>query len=396
MVSGEKGQPLIFNTLWYWYFLLVTVGLLGLMPKAIHVKIKYPLVLAACLVFHFHFAGPAGMSVVLALGAVVFLVARFSFKKSTSAILFTTLICVGALGYFKYRALIGSWLGQDWTIAAIPLGISFFTFEYVHYLYEVRQGGKPIQSPLEFGLFAVFFPSLVAGPIKRYSQFQQQIKKASAFRPDIESLLSGGTRIVFGASKKILLADPLAQLSDDLYKQFLSQGLDVGRSWLFLMAITFRIYFDFSGYSDVAIGTAQVLKIELPENFNWPYAARSLQEFWRRWHISLSSWIRDYVYIPLGGARVAQSRRFFNLVFAFGVCGLWHGAEEHFIIWGLWHGAGLALERVLFESRFGKNFFAGAGGWLATFLFVSLGWLLFFYPVEQAFKMGLGLIGANV
>jgi alginate O-acetyltransferase complex protein AlgI len=274
--------------------------------------------------------------------------------------------------------------------AAPPLAISFFVFEFVHYLFEVRRGHKPITNPLHFGIFAIFWPSIVAGPIKRYGDF-------------IPSLLSGVTsvrmtdvapgllRIASGLVKKGL-ADNLTIWINFQASNFLDR--DIQTRWMVFVALAFRIYWDFSGYSDMAIGYAQMLGIRLPENFRWPYLARDIGDFWRRWHISLSSWIRDYIYIPLGGSRHGLPRRIANGIFAFGICGLWHGADWNFLVWGLYHGLGLAVQ-ANYERALGP---VGRGiarvfrinpmiGLVTTFMFVSVGWLFFFYPVRVALSM---------
>jgi alginate O-acetyltransferase complex protein AlgI len=279
---------------------------------------------------------------------------------------------------------------------APPLGISFFAFEFVHYLYEVRRGGDPIRHPVKFLLFSIFFPSLVAGPIKRYSQFLASLTEGS--RKIVASNFSIGlSRIAIGFAKKVAIADNLTFYIDQQQPHFATIGLF--DRWVLLACIALRILFDFSGYSDIAIGTAKLFGVDLPENFNWPYLARNIQDFWQRWHISLSSWIRDYIYIPLGGSRHGPVRRVTNGLIAFGLCGLWHGPAWNFVVWGLYHGIGLALcatyEKipVIGPAISGLIKKEPAVGFVLTQLFVWLGWLVFFYPVAEALKMARLLFG---
>jgi alginate O-acetyltransferase complex protein AlgI len=245
-------------------------------------------------------------------------------------------------------------------------------------------------------VFAIFFPSLVAGPIKRCGDF------IPALRRGVESVTSadvvaGLGRVALGFAKKMVISDNLAQMINFYGPTFTQEPL-VGR-WLLLAAIAFRILLDFSGYSDIAIGLARMFGITLSENFRWPYLARDLQEFWQRWHISLSTWIRDYIYIPLGGSRYGVARKIVNGFIVFALCGLWHGAAWHFILWGVFHGAGLAIcgNYRLLLGRAGDGVAAifercPPLSWAITTGYVWLGWLLFFYPWPQAWKMAVSLV----
>jgi alginate O-acetyltransferase complex protein AlgI len=319
---------------------------------------------------------------------------------------------VAALCFYKYSLfLIGSAvapvsatlaaalarLAVDAMPGAPPLGVSFFTFEFVHYLFEVRRGGEPIRSPLKFLLFAIFFPSLVAGPIKRYAQFLPSLEAASNSPFSSSELAEGLARVGMGFAKKILVADQLTTYIDYIQPHFDDQWL--GGKWFILAAIAFRILMDFSGYSDIAIGCARILGVRLPENFNWPYAARNLQDFWIRWHISLTLWLRDYVYIPLGGGRHGWARRILNAMVVFALCGLWHGPARHFVMWGLYHGCGLGVcatyQRIPELGPAVAQVFRREplAGWAATQVFAWLGWLLFFYPTAEALHMARQLFG---
>jgi alginate O-acetyltransferase complex protein AlgI len=313
-------------------------------------------------------------------------------------------LLVGALAFYKYsefaaRSLAAAssaagWAAWSaslsaWQAPAAPLAISFFTFEFVHYLYEVRvRGREPIANPLHFALFAIFFPTLAAGPIKRFPDFVPQLPGLA--RPKPAEVVAGAERVVRGLFKKICIADLLVPAIEVLET---SPRFTPAVVALLAVAQGFRIYYDFAGYSDIAIGLARMLGLSVPENFDRPYWSTSLQTFWRRWHMSLSSWIRDYVYIPLGGNR---GRRQLHLISAMGLCGLWHGADWNFVVWGLYHGAGLALEAGV-RGRWPRVFEArgavGALRWSVCYGFVTFGWLLFFYPMERVIQMCAEALG---
>jgi len=261
----------------------------------------------------------------------------------------------------------------------------------------VRRGHEPIRNPLRFVAFAIFFPSLVAGPIKRYAQFLPSLERAEERAAPASDVANGLAQVALGFAKKLLVADPLTTYIDHYQPLYDSQTL-TGK-WVIFAAIALRILTDFSGYSDIAIGCALVLGIRLPANFNWPYAACSVRDFWTRWHISLSLWIRDYVYIPLGGGRRGWPRRILNGAAAFALCGLWHGPALHFVDWGLYHGVGLGICTAYPHlPAIGKPLAAvvrrdALAGWVLTQLFVWVGWLLFFYPAGVAVHMARQLFG---
>lgn len=388
-------------------FLLVGVPLYWLAPGR----------LRACLLLLLSVGFYAAASVrhaalVLALALGVFFLGDALQKRPRRALLTAgILVCVAVLGLYKYSRLFlrtaaellplldlyGDGLRgldaveQRLLGLRVPLGISFFTFEFVHYLADAHAGrlappgGEAARSaPLgarlrHFLLFTLFFPTLLAGPIKRFQSFGPP-----APAPAEEDLAAGLSRILQGLAKKVLLADTLATVALRLQQPELVSPLGL---WLGTYAYAGQIYFDFSGYSDLAIGTALLFGYRVPENFDWPYVATSLQEFWRRWHISLSSWIRDYLFIPLGGSRRSRLRVALNLLLVMALCGLWHGPAWHFVAWGLWHGAGLGLSR-LYRLRFPAPERPGAlvraFHWLLTFHFVCIGWVLFAAPSLRA------------
>jgi len=275
---------------------------------------------------------------------------------------------------------------------AAPLAISFFAFEFIHYLIEVRRGRPPMRNPLDFALFTLFWPSIVAGPVKRYQEFLPALYYG-VDTVNAQDVAEGLVRVALGLVKKFA-ADILTAWLAARHDVFLARGMDPLWRWAFLIGLSFRILLDFSGYSDMAIGFARMHGIRLPANFRWPYLAENLSDFWRRWHISLSTWIRDYIYIVLGGNRGGLVRKVANGVTAFAICGLWHGAGWNFLVWGLYHGIGLAVSSSYdrWLGPFGR-FVAGVLArhrpisWGVTMLYVGIGWLFFFYPVKEAWKM---------
>lgn len=295
-----------------------------------------------------------------------------------------------ALAIFKYSSFVITNINDalGWSIPALPVhlpaGLSFVTFQAISYLIDIRRGHAPVESsPGRYSLYATLFPHLVAGPIVRYRDLAGQLhERVHTF----DNLAAGVQRFIIGLGKKVLIADSLRTVADDVF-QLSAADRGCAVAWLGLIAFSLQIYFDFSGYSDMAIGLGRMFGFRFAENFRYPYAARSLGDFWRRWHITLSSWLRDYVYIPLGGNRRRVTR---NLIATFAICGLWHGAGWTFVAWGLWHGAMLALERTTGRSL------GRAGVWLV----VAAGWVLFRSPTLAAageyFEALSGLTNGNV
>jgi len=225
----------------------------------------------------------------------------------------------------------------------LPCGISFFTFQAISYLVDVSRDDVPVESsPTRYALYAALFPHLIAGPIVRYRDLADRLGDR-IITPD--GFAEGVRRFVIGLGKKVLLANTVATAADDIFG-LPTAALGAGAAWLGLACYSLQIYFDFSGYSDMAIGLGKMFGFDFAENFRHPYAAASVTDFWRRWHMTLSSWLRDYVYIPLGGSRCSSGRVLVNLVIVFVLCGLWHGAAWTFLVWGLWHGAFLVAERL--------------------------------------------------
>jgi alginate O-acetyltransferase complex protein AlgI len=230
----------------------------------------------------------------------------------------------------------------------LPIGISFFTFHIISYLVDVYRGVAPPQrSPVPFALYIINFPQLIAGPIVRYRPISAQLTERSTTFIDFET---GVVRFAVGLAKKLLIANPIGAVADHLFA-LSPADLPVWGVWLAVICYAIQIYFDFSGYSDMAIGMARMFGFRFPENFNYPYSGLSIQDFWRRWHMTLSAWFRDYVYIPLGGSRGGFWPTARNLWIVFLLCGAWHGASWNFIIWGMWHGLFLSIERIGIVER---------------------------------------------
>lgn len=288
---------------------------------------------------------------------------------------------IGLLAVYKYGAFIVENVNRLLVAAAaepfevptmtLPLGISFFTFQALSYVVDVHRGEvAAARNPLSVGLYIALFPQLVAGPIVRYVDVAARIASRVVTR---ERFAQGIRRFTVGLGKKVLVANTVAVPADAIFR-LAADDLTAGLAWLGVACYTLQIYFDFSGYSDMAIGLGRMFGFEFRENFAHPYAARSMTEFWRRWHISLSTWFRDYLYIPLGGSRDGAARTYLNLLVVFVLCGLWHGASWTFVVWGLYHGAFLVWERLRRADAAGPGSLLG---WAGTLVAVMVGWVLF-------------------
>jgi alginate O-acetyltransferase complex protein AlgI len=274
---------------------------------------------------------------------------------------------------------------------ALPLGISFFTFHGLSYVLDVYRGtAAPQRSPIVMGLYIAFFPQLVAGPIVRYHEIAAQLLHRTVTR---DGFATGVRRFVIGLGKKVLIANIVAEPADRIFALAPGQ-LTAGLSWLGVVCYTLQIYFDFSGYSDMAIGLARLFGFTFPENFAHPYVARSVTEFWRRWHMSLSRWFRDYLYIPLGGNRLGPRRTYANLATVFFLCGLWHGAQWTFVLWGLYHGTFLILERGRMGRWVERLWTPVRHAYLL--LVVMTGWVLFRSPtLAHALTYVVAMVGRS-
>jgi alginate O-acetyltransferase complex protein AlgI len=369
------------STVFLFLFLPIVLGLTLIAPR----RWQNLVLLVASLFFY---AWGEGQYTALMLVSIAmnyfFAIGVESCERSARKIVIGIAVAVnlGLLIAFKYsnflvdnlNAVLGSLGTSPIRLAPVhlPLGISFFTFHAISYLVDVYRRQAPAErNPINMGLYITLFPQLVAGPILRYMDVAGQIASRVV---TAEWFASGVRRFISGLGKKMLLANTVAVPADAIFAIPADQ-LTTPLSWLGVVCYGLQIYFDFSGYSDMAIGLGRMFGFSFRENFNYPYIARSITEFWRRWHISLSTWFRDYLYIPLGGNRGSSGRTYFNLLTVFFLCGVWHGASWNFICWGLLHGALLVIERMWLGQRLAAWW--RPVGHLYTLLFVMIGWVFF-------------------
>lgn len=307
------------------------------------------------------------------------LLERYRQKPAARWICFCSVaVSLGFLLYFKYadffleniNAVTGLELGL--LNIALPIGISFYTFQMISYTVDVYRGEPAQRNPLHLATYIVMFPQLIAGPIVRYSQIAAQLQRRT-HSVDLAAL--GIRRFLLGLGKKILIANQLGELCNAF---LVSTEKSVLFHWIYAIAFSLHIYFDFSGYSDMAIGLGKIFGFHFAENFNYPYISASITEFWRRWHISLGTWFREYVYIPLGGNRKGRERTIINLMIVWFLTGLWHGASWNFVMWGMYYGILLIIEKFMIGDRLEKV--PGMFRHLYSLLFVMIGWVFFFSP----------------
>lgn len=275
---------------------------------------------------------------------------------------------------YKYLSLILSTLKTGNSVGLLaPLGISFIIFHCISYLMDLYQDKEePEHSLLCFALYIVFFPKLIQGPIVKYRDMRAQLRHRS--RVNSDNLLKGMERFIIGLGKKVLVADLLGETVSEIFNLALGWGVDIPTAWIGCLAYTMQIYMDFSGYSDMALGLGMMFGFHFEENFNFPYRSKSITEFWRRWHISLGSWFREYLYIPLGGNR--RGNVYINLFIVFLATGIWHGAGLLFLLWGAGHGLCVVFERRIRDTAWYRKI-PGMLKWAVTMLLVSIGWLTF-------------------
>jgi len=312
------------------------------------------------------------------------------------------------LAYYKYAAFLShnlaALLGTDIEFSAgeLPLGISFFTFTQIAFLVDVYQRKAADFHPVRYGLFVTYFPHLIAGPILHHKEMMPQFAQRGILRFDPARLADGLVIFTLGLFKKVVLADQFGAYASPGFAAAASQSLSLYASWGAVLSYTLQIYFDFSGYSDMAIGLARMIGVELPLNFHSPYKALSISDFWRRWHMTLSRFLRDYLYIPLGGNRHGEARRYVNLMLTMLLGGLWHGAGWTFVVWGAWHGLLLALQHAWTRIAGALKLQVPAGaavplrilGWALTFLVVVIGWVFFRAPnMASAWAMLGAMVG---
>ena len=327
-----------------------------------------------------------------------------SAKKRKAVLVVCVIVNLALLGYFKYAGLLVQTAKKlpvfgflpDPQIA-LPIGISFYTFQTMSYVIDTYRGNCAAQKNfITFGTYVALFPQLIAGPIVRYVDVEKQLKE----RHESIALFSDGVRLfLFGLAKKVLIANEMGALWDTLRETPTENGI-LG-SWLGIITFTLQIYFDFSGYSDMACGLGKMFGFKFVRNFDYPYSSKSITEFWRRWHISLGTWFREYVYIPLGGNRKGKARQCLNIFIVWGLTGIWHGASWNFLLWGLYFGVLLVLEKFFLLKGLKK--LPSALSHIYAMFFVTVGWVIFdftetaemFAYLKSMFTLGSGLISGD-
>lgn len=355
---------------------LLCYFLLGRLPEKIQLN-KVFLVLASFLFYGYN--NPSYVPIIAGSILINYALSQLMLTQQKKALrlplmLLGLFLNLGVLFYFKYHDFffenLNGAFGLHLTLnhLALPLGISFFTFQQLSYVIDSYKRTVPRYNILDYSLFVTFFPQLIAGPIVRYSDVAAELKSRTH---SVSAAAEGVRRFTVGFAKKILLANQFGALAS-AYKS--TQDASVLFVWLYALAFLLQVYFDFSGYSDMAIGLGRMLGFHFPENFNYPYISASITEFWRRWHMSLGSWFRDYLYIPLGGSRKGKARQLLNILIVWLATGLWHGAAWTFVLWGLWFAVLLLLEKLALLPVLEKHRVLGH---VYTLFFVTLGFVLF-------------------
>ncbi len=346
---------------------------------------------------------PSHTVLILLVSSIVYLagefMARSQVRKRSYILAGTISLVLGILAYYKYLPLLAHTINYISLLtetslqftppsAAIPIGISFFSFRFIHYLIEIKRGNIEKRSYFSFLHYTFFFPIIVAGPIERYDHFAPLEENIPGFK--WEYLNQGIPRILLGLFKKIVLADSLSIAAVGLS----SPDLDAAGYLLAIYAYTFKIYFDFSGYSDIAVGTSRLFGYRIMENFDAPYLQSNISLFWKKWHMSLTRWFMDYLFIPLGGSRGTMGRTIFNTLIVMMITGLWHGAAWHFVFWGLYHALGLIVFRIYTRyiaihvgEKFRQSKMAKIFSIALTFNFTALGWIFFVNGIRQSINV---------
>ncbi len=354
------------------YFLPLLLGVYYLIPTGYRGARNATLLIASLL---FYSWGEGDYIIVLIVSILINHYIGQRIQKSNTR--FNLLLGVGLnlliLGHYKYAGFIVSLLGNpDWNSPKLPLGVSFFTFQAISYLIDVsRRDAKATNSLMNTALYICSFPQLIAGPIVRYKDIATQILHR---KESIEQFALGVQIFVLGLAQKVLIANTVGQIADQAFTTA-PHYLSTAEAWYGLLAYSLQIFFDFAGYSNMAIGLGKMMGFTFPKNFNAPYSSTSVTEFWRRWHMTLSNWFRDYLYIPLGGNRYGQWRTIANLWIVFLLCGFWHGANWTFLLWGAWHGFFLSIERIGLSRLLAQLWLPIRHLYLIITVF--LGWVLF-------------------
>lgn len=405
-MEGTPGWPMLFNSYEFiLLFLPVTIAGFFLLAGA-SARAAMGWLVAASL-FFYAWWNPAYLPLLIIVAAFNYVVGRRLSRAPSRLLLgFGIAVDLAALGWFKYANFFVSSAaaaaGTDWSLAPIvlPLAISFFTFQKIAFLVDSHRGLTRDVGPLEYALFVAFFPQLIAGPIVHYRDVVPQFRLPETFRPIAENFAVGITIFAIGLFKKAVLADGIAVYASPTFGAAeAGHAPDFLAAWSAALAYAFQLYFDFSGYSDMAIGAARLFGIRLPLNFNSPYKAASIIDFWRRWHMTLSRFLRDYLYVPIGGNRKGPARRHANLMATMLLGGLWHGAGWTFVLWGGLHGLFLVVNhgwrRIAPRWLMRARLYPAAAS-LLTFLVVVVAWVPFRAPtIEGAGRMLAGMAGFN-
>ena len=363
-------------------FLCIFLPAVFLLYSAIpNLKVRNGLLIVASLVFY-AYGEPVYVLLMLFSSVLNYLCARFvragRHGRSRTALVIAVAVNLGILAAFKYTGFFVSSLNSVFSLSipvpqiALPVGISFFTFQALSYVIDVYRGDAPVQKNIiTFGTYVSLFPQLIAGPIVRYKDVAYQLDHR---RETLDDFTKGVCIFCVGLAKKVLIANQMGALWDNIRATGEMGWLG---SWVGIIAYTFQIYFDFSGYSDMACGLGNMFGFEFLKNFNYPYISKSITEFWRRWHISLGTWFREYVYIPLGGNRKGMARQMLNLLIVWFLTGFWHGADFNFIFWGLYFGLLLVLEKFVLKKWLDKA--PAVIQHIYALFFIILGWVLFYF-----------------
>ncbi|GDX36391.1 alginate O-acetyltransferase [Alphaproteobacteria bacterium] len=370
------------SNIFLYIFLPFVLGFYFTISKSLNIK-NYILLIFSLIFYSFgeiNYLWLLTLSVIANYFWGIFLEKKLHHNSQKKLVIFLAITFnIGLLAFFKYsNFLIKNFnnifnLNIDLEPIVFPLGISFFTFHAISYLVDIYRNKCLAQRNFaKLALYICFFPQLIAGPIVRYNFIAKYLTKRKHFN---YAIAFGIKIFIIGLAKKVIIANPMAEIADVIFN---ASPSDINRylAMLGIFCYSLQIYFDFSGYSDMAYGLARIFGFRFPKNFNYPYIALSIKDFWRRWHISLSTWFRDYVYIPLGGNKVSFVRQYFNLILVFFLCGLWHGASWNFVIWGLFHGIFLVLERFHFFKKL-LNYFPKIFQNLYMLIVVMMGWVLF-------------------
>ena len=395
---------MLFNSFEFLFvFLPITLAVFFLLGSKGLTRTAGAWLAAASLAFYGYW-NPAHVPLIVAsIGINYFVGERITRTRSKSLLWLGVVGNLMLLGVCKYGGFVvanlNTLLGTHWHVPAqvLPLGVSFFTFTQIAFLVDAFRGGAAHYNGVRYGLFVLFFPHLIAGPIVHHHQLIPQLERKDIFNFQSSAFAAGLTLYTLGLAKKVIFADSVA----DFVRPVFAAAADgvipsLVDAWVGALGYTLQLYFDFSGYSDMALGLARMFNVKFPANFNSPYKATSIIDFWRRWHITLSAFLRDYLYIPLGGSRCGKARHYLNLFLTMLLGGIWHGAGWTFVFWGAWHGALLCINH-LFRAWRGKRHATRLGAFTAsaaTFLCVIIGWVFFrAASFDAALRVLHGMVG---